>query len=204
MAGRFLRPLILLLLAQTFIATLTARPALACACCSERGSRVDRNVLLDEPTRVQIERMKFAKEATRAVEIGDGERSPLPAGSSSGYEMTMTRDKSVMAFAFRDSVGRNGRLSFVMPPRVWIFAVDPFGDAKDDGLGPSLYKEWRLTAPVKGDGIFRRGTPFGQTATLIFHGRGRGCTEAEHFTDWSLLLQGPAGKATFYGKLEAP
>jgi hypothetical protein len=177
--------------------------ALACACCSERGSRIDRSVPLDAPTRVQIERMAFAKDASIA-DIGDDERSPLPAGSSSSYEVTVTRDKGVMAFAFRDPTGRNGRLSFVMPPRVWIFAVDPFGDAKDKGLGPPLYKEWRLTAPVKGDGIFRRGTPFGQTATLIFHGRGLGCTEAEHFSDWSLLLAGPAGKATFYGRLDTP
>lgn len=203
-ARRLLRLLILLLLVQSFFGALAAHPAHACACCSERGSRVDRSVLLDEPTRVQIERMKFAKEAALGGDIGDNERSPLPAGSASSYEVTVTRDKSVVAFAFRDPIGRNGRLSFVMPPRVWIFAVDPFGDAKDEGLGPPLYKEWRLTAPVKGDGIFRRGTPFGQTATLIFHGRGRGCTEAEHFSDWSLLLQGPAGKATFYGRLEAP
>jgi len=197
------RSLCLLLLIQPVSAVLS-NPAHACACCSERGSRVDKSVLLDEPTRVQIERMKFAGEAALGGDIGDNERSPLRAGLSSSYEVTVTREKSVLAFAFRDPVGRNGRLSFVMPPRVWIFAVDPFGDAKDEGLGPLLYKEWRLTAPVKGDGIFRRGTPFGQTATLIFHGSGRGCTEAEHFSDWSLLLQGPAGKATFYGKLEAP
>jgi hypothetical protein len=178
--------------------------ALACACCSERGSRIDKSVLLDGPTRLQIERMVFAKDATLGGDFGDEDPSPLPAGSSSSYEVTTTRDKGVMTLAFRDPLGRNGRLSFTVPARIWIFSVDPFGDAKDEGLGPLLYKEWRLTAPVKGDGIFRRGMPPGQTMTLILHGRGRGCTEAEHFTDWSLLLRGPAGKATFYGRLEAP
>ena len=147
--------------------------------------------------------MVFAKEATLGDDMADDRPSPLPAGSSSSYELTVTRDKG-MTFAFRDPTGRTGKLSFTVPPRIWFFEVDPFGDARDEGLGPALYKEWRLTAPVKGDGIFRRGTPFGQTATLIFHGRGRGCTEAEHFTDWSLLLAGPAGKATFYGRLETP
>jgi hypothetical protein len=161
-------------------------------------------VPLDEPTRLQIERMIFAKEASLGGDIGDDGPSPLPAGSSSSYELTMTRDKGGMTFALKDPLGRSGRLRFTMPPRIWIFAVDPFGDTKDEGLGPVLYKEWRLTAPVQGDGIFRRSTPVRQTVTLIFHGRGRGCTEAEHFTDWSLLLNGPAGKATFYGKLEAP
>jgi hypothetical protein len=191
----------LLLLALAFT---SASDALACACCSERGTRVDKSALLDEPTRVQIERMTFAKKAALGDGIGDETPGPLPSGSSSSYELAVTRDKGVMTFAFRDSLGRNGRLRFAMPARIRIFSVDPFGDAKDEGLGPLLYKEWRLTARVKGDGIFRRGTPPGQTLTLIFHGRGRGCTEAEHFSDWSLLLRGPAGEATFYGRLEAP
>jgi len=199
---RFLRLLTLFALLQIAIAGFMMRPAFACACCSERGSRVDKSVLLDEPTRLQIERMIFAKAAALGGDVGDDGPSPLPAGSSSSYELTMTRDKGVMTFAFRDPLGRSGRLSFAVPARIWIFAVDPFGDAKDEGLGPPLYKEWRLTAPVKGYGIFRRGTPAGQKATLILHGRGRGCTEAEHFSDWSLLLYGPAGRATFYGRLE--
>lgn len=186
------------------LVTAFGSDALACACCSERGSRIDKSMLLDEPMRVQLERMVFARNASLGGDIGDEDPSPLPAGSSSSYEVTMTRDKGVMTFAFRDPLGRNGRLSFAMPARIWIFSVDPFGDTKDEGLGPLLYKEWRLTAPVKGDGIFRRGTPPGQQMTLILHGRGRGCTEAEHFSDWSLLLRGPAGRATFYGKLEAP
>jgi hypothetical protein len=201
---RFLRLLTLLALLQAVIVGFTVRPAPACACCSERGSRVDKSVLLDAPTRLQIERMIFAKDAALGGDIGDESLSPLPAGSSSSYELTMTRDKGVMTFALKDPLGRSGHLSFTMPRRIWIFAVDPFGDTKDEGLGPLLYKEWRLTAPVKGDGIFRRGTLAGQKATLILHGRGRGCTEAEHFSDWSLLLHGPAGKAMFYGRLETP
>jgi hypothetical protein len=202
--GRLLRLLTFLALLQVVATGVAVRPALACACCSERGSRVDRSALLDEPTRLQIERMIFAKEAALGGDVSDDGPSPLPAGSSFSYELTVTRDKALMTFAFKDPLGRSGRLSFTVPPRIWIFAVDPFGDAKDEGLGPLLYKEWRLTAPVKGDGIFRRGTLAGQKATLILHGRGRGCTEAEHFSDWSLLLHGPAGKATFYGRLEAP
>jgi hypothetical protein len=52
--------------------------------------------------------------------------------------------------------------------------------------------------------VFRRAAQTGQKVTLIFHGRGRGCTEAEHFTHWSLLLHGPAGKLTLYGALAKP
>ena len=42
-----------------------------------------------------------------------------------------------------------------------------------------------------------------QKATLIVHGRGRGCTEASEFTDWTLMLQGPPGKLTLYGALSS-
>jgi hypothetical protein len=176
--------------------------ALACACCSERGTRIDRRFKLDDATRHQIERMTFAADASLTSQLDDDARSPMLPGASSSYELTVTRDKGVMTFMFREPKGRNGRLSFTVPNKIWIFTVDPFGDAKDEGLGPSLYKEWRLTTPVKSDGIFRRARPPGHMATLIFHGRGRGCTEAEHFTDWSLLLQGPAGDVMFYGALE--
>ena len=39
--------------------------------------------------------------------------------------------------------------------------------------------------------------------TLIVHGRGRGCTEASEFTDWTLVLDGAAGKLTLYGALSS-
>ena len=39
------------------------------------------------------------------------------------------------------------------------------------------------------------------TVSLILHGRGRGCTEAADFTAWTLLIDGPSGKVTFYGAL---
>ena len=40
-----------------------------------------------------------------------------------------------------------------------------------------------------------------QKVTLIVHGRGRGCTEASEFTDWTLTLHGAPGKLTLYGAL---
>jgi len=39
--------------------------------------------------------------------------------------------------------------------------------------------------------------------TLILHGRGRGCTEPTHFTDWTLQVRGPALKFTLYGALSS-
>jgi len=35
----------------------------------------------------------------------------------------------------------------------------------------------------------------------VLHGSGRGCTDASHFTDWTLLVHGRE-KLTLYGALE--
>jgi hypothetical protein len=179
------------------------QPALACACCSDRGSRIDASFPLSDAPRTQIERMRFANSAVLATDESD-DASALENGMSSEFALTVTRAAGGITFAFRNPKGHSGTLRFAMPKTYWNFQVDPFGDAKDEGLGPSLYKEWRLTAPVSGDGVFKRAAAAGQKTTLIFHGRGRGCTEAEHFTHWSLLLRGPAGKLTLYGALEKP
>jgi len=190
------------LLAASFT-PVTMSTALACACCSDRGARIDAASPLGNVPRTQIDRMRFANSAVLA---GDdrADPNPLEEGLSATFTLTVTRTAGGMTFTFRDPKGRTGTLRFTMPKTYWDFQVDPFGDAKDEGLGPILYKEWRLTAPVTGDGLFKRAAAAGQSVTLIFHGRGRGCTEAEHFTHWSLLLHGAAGKLTLYGALEKP
>ena len=106
-----------------------------------------------------------------------------------------------MVFAFHDQADRTTMLALAIPDTISIFEVDPFGDEKDEGLGPVLYKEWQLTADAHATGALRRLVESGPKVTLIFHGRGRGCTEAMHFTDWSLLIRGQAGSLTLYGAL---
>ena len=49
--------------------------------------------------------------------------------------------------------------------------------------------------------MFRNFVGPGQKLTLILHGRGRGCTEAGDFTDWTLLIEGPSGELQVYGAL---
>lgn len=41
-----------------------------------------------------------------------------------------------------------------------------------------------------------------EEATLFLHGCGRSCTEASHFTAWTLLLSGSKATASFYGNLD--
>ena len=75
-------------------------------------------------------------------------------------------------------------LALAIPKTISIFEVDPRGDAKDEGPGPSLYKEWKLTRDVRAATGRFAACRHGQKLTLVLHGRA-GCTDASHFTDWS-------------------
>lgn len=178
-----------------------ASEAFACACCTHTGWRYVEVERLSERRLVQIEQMAFAKAAALAV----GEADPRIKGISdpdTKYTLGVTRRKDRMVFAFRDRKGRDGTLVLAIPKTIAIFEVDPRGEEKDNGLGPSLYKEWKLTANAAGDGLFRRIVGAGQKITLVLHGRGIGCTDAGHFTDWTLLVHGPSDKLTLYGALD--
>ena len=150
----------------------------------------------------EIDRMGFAKTA----KLSAGEADPEIKGienPSTDYQLDVARENERMVFAFRDAKGRSGKLALAIPKTISIFEVDPRGDEKDKGLGPSLYKEWKLTANAAGDGLFRRIVGAGQKITLVLHGRGIGCTDAGHFTDWTLLIHGPSDKLTLYGALDS-
>lgn len=173
--------------------------ALACACCSNRASRYVEVEKLSESRLGEIERMTFAEEAFVAEGAGDHPVEIQNLGTKLLLAVAQTRKEIV--FSFRDQQGRAGALTLAIPDTISIFEVDPRGGEKDEGLGPNLYKEWQLTANASGAGIFRPLVETSQKATLILHGRGRGCTEPMHFTDWTLLIRGPAGKFTLYGAL---
>jgi len=173
--------------------------ALACACCSNTASRYVAVEKLGEQRRGEIERMTFAEEAFVAEGAGDHPIEIQNLGTK--LPLTVTQTKTEIVFSFRDQSGRAAALTLAVPDAISIFEVDPRGDTRDNGLGPSLYKEWQLTMSANGSGAFRPLVEAGQKVTLILHGRGHGCTEAMHFTDWTLLVRGPAGKFTLYGAL---
>jgi hypothetical protein len=50
-----------------------------------------------------------------------------------------------------------------------VFEVDP-RDRPDRGQGPTLYKEWKLSAPAAGSGVFRPGIAPRQLLTLVLQG----------------------------------
>jgi len=173
--------------------------ALACACCSNRASRYVEVEKLSERRLGEIERMTFAEEAFVAEGADDHPIDIQNLGTKLLLAVAQTRKEIV--FSFRDQQGRAGALTLAIPDTISIFEVDPRGGEKDEGLGPNLYKEWQLTANASGTGMFQPLVETSQKVTLILHGGGRGCTEAMHFTDWTLQIRGPAGKFTLYGAL---
>jgi hypothetical protein len=175
--------------------------ALACACCSNTASRYVAVEKLGEQRRGEIERMTFAKEAFVAETAADHPVEIQNLGTKLLLAITQTEKEIV--FSFRDERGRAGVLTLAIPDTISIFEVDPRGSDKDTGLGPTLYKEWQLTATASATGTFGALVDTSQKVTLILHGRGRGCTEATHFTDWTLLVHGTAGKFTLYGALSS-
>ena len=173
--------------------------ALACACCSNRAARYVEVEKLGEYRLGVIERMTFAEEAFLAEGADDHPIDIQDLGMT--LQLAVTRTKQEMVFSFRNPRGRATALTLAIPGTISIFEVDPRGGERDEGLGPNLYKEWQLTANATATGVFRPLVENSQKVTLILHGRGRGCTEAMDFTDWTLLIHGPASKVTLYGAL---
>jgi hypothetical protein len=170
-------------LASAALTLACVQTALACACCTETAQRAVATVSLRPDKLVQIELMRFAKEAKLYSGAADNEIRGVEEPTTD-YDLAVAMQEDRMVFSFRDAKGRPGTLTLMLPQTISIFEVDPRGGEKDGGLGPSLYKEWTLTANAVGDGLFRGVVGPGQRLSLIFHGRGLGCTEASHFTDW--------------------
>jgi hypothetical protein len=173
--------------------------ALACACCTNRASRYVEVEKLGEQRLGVIERMTFAEEAFVAEGAADHPIEIQNLGTN--FLLSVTQTSKEIVFSFRDQKGRAGAVTLAIPNIISIFEVDPRGDEKEGGLGPVLYKEWQLTANASATGTFRPLVDTSQKVTLILHGRGRGCTEANHFTDWTLQVRGPDLKFTLYGAL---
>jgi hypothetical protein len=197
------QPLILFLLAATF-ALVEAGAAQACACCTNPGQRYVENTKLDTYRRSVVNDIRFTKEATLYTDERDlTDIKGLANPSSEPYAFSAAQQKDRFVFSFRDSRKNEGTITLVLSDAVAVFEVDTRDEEhKDQGLGPLLYKEWRLTAPFSGNGIFKTGNGGYQRVTLILQGRGRGCTDAAHFTHWTISVHGPLGNYLFYGALE--
>jgi len=175
--------------------------AIACACCAEPGYRVDDERKIAPADKAELERIRFAKAAQlyhdQSEEPVKGLRDP-----SLAYELLVSSKGSRWTLTFRGENGKSGTLTFVLPRKLHRFYVDRRTGSPD--LGTPLYKEWRLSAPVSGTGIFKQGMGKRSTIQLVFQGMGNRCHDAEMFTHWTLVVKGPAADYSLYGALAKP
>jgi hypothetical protein len=173
--------------------SLPTDDALACACCTNRAGRYVEVEPLTAPRLDKIEQMTFAEEAFVAQGAADHPIDLKDFGPA--LQLAVRQTKTEIVFAFRGDGGRTSEVTLALPGTISIFEVDPRGGEPDSGLGPTLYKEWQLTGTATAAGVLRPLVEsHDQKLTLLVQGRGRGCTEASQFTDWTLTIHGPAGK----------
>ncbi len=179
--------------------------AAACACCTNPGYRFVESQKILPFQRDLVRELSFAKEAKLFVDERDLADIKGIANPSESYALTVSQRKDRFVFSFRDDKKNEGTLTLVFSDTISIFEIDTRDDEhQNQGLGPLLYKEWRLTAPFSGTGIFKAGNGGYQRITLIFQGRGRGCPDAGQFRHWTLSVYGPLGNYLLFGNLEKP
>jgi hypothetical protein len=176
------------------------RTALGCACCTHEGQRNVATVEIDSAKRQQIESLRYGGKATLFVGEGDVAAIEGIATPSGSYDLTAKWVDNLLVFSFRDSGGRSGTLALARPKTVSLFEIDP-RDSPDVGQGPILYKEWRLSSPAAGSGVFAPGASPRHMLTLVIQGRGNNCTSDLDFSHWTLVMQGPMANYMLFGNL---
>jgi hypothetical protein len=182
------------------LALAAPRSALACACCSNEGQRNVDVVALDGSKREALEALRFTDEAKLYVGEADPDSVTGIANPSALYSIKAAWNGNQIVFTLKDEQGHAGTLALELPGKISIFEVDP-RDAPDQGTGPSLYKEWKLTGQAAGSGAFGLGGSLKQMLTLIVQGRGNSCTSAGDFAHWTLVMQGPKANYSLFGDL---
>jgi hypothetical protein len=181
-----------------------AATAEACACCTNTGQRNVGIYQLDGFRRAEIDQVRFAPVAHLFTGEADADAIKGIATPSLRYDLSVTQQANRWVFSFRDAQGRSGTLTLVIPKSVAVLEVDPRRGEQEGGLGPTLYKEWKLTAPLAGTGVFAPGAGKGQLVTLILQGHGNSCPSATDFTHWALVVSGPNARYHLYGDLLLP
>jgi hypothetical protein len=176
---------------------LTADKPLACACCAEEGEWYERSERITSAQLYQLQRVRFSQTAnTYQSPADDDELSTI-------YALTQTRSGRHWDLRFRDEGGKTGTLSFTLPATATLYGAD-MQDSPPGGLGPALYKEWRLTGTARVTGVLKKGLAGPARFRLILQGRGNNCGEAEDYKKWILQVSGARRSYSFYGSLNNP
>jgi hypothetical protein len=176
----------------------------ACACCTNTGQRHDAVETLTPERLDEIGRLRFG--LTARLFTGEAEPADIQGikEPSSRYDLRVLREGARWVFTFRDTNGRSGTLALALPKSISVLEVDPRRGERPGGTGPTLYKEWKLTARAAGTGIFTPGMGGEARMTLVLQGHGNSCVGAADFTHWTLAVSGPAARYHLFGELIRP
>lgn len=174
----------------------------ACACCTETGQRLDTSGVMRDHERASLELLSFGASAQLYASVAfPDDIKGVASPSEKPYGLRGSRTDGRIVFDLVDPQGKAGQIALPVPRRLTRFEVDPRDDAhKDRGLGPTLYKEWRLDGEARLGGVFAAGGNRA-TARLILHGYGNSCTDAHDFTHWTLVVTGPGIRFRLLGAL---
>ena len=196
-----MRQLRLTLALAAAVALAAPREAHACACCTNPGQRNVDVEALDQGKRALLEELRFADAAKLFLGEADPDSVKGIANPSTDYTLNAAWEGNRLVFTLKDEQGHAGTLALELPNKISIFEIDP-RDAPDQGTGPPLYKEWKLTGKATGSGAFGAGAGSGQLLTLIVQGSGNSCTSASDFAAWTLVMQGPKANYALFGDLK--
>lgn len=185
-------------------ALLWPASALACACCAEPGTWMERTDRISDYELSELNRLRFdASVTTFMTEAGEDTIQGI-SNPTESYTLTLSKQQRRWELRFKDKRGRTGVLTLSVPATITEFSADIHDGQESSGGGPLLYKEWRLTGTLNGTGIFKKGSTPQTKFRLVLQGRGNGCTDAEVFNNWTLQVFGPRASYSFYGKFTDP
>jgi hypothetical protein len=176
--------------------------ALACACCTEPGQRLEIVTPIDSYLRDELQSIAIASTARLYTDAGfpetvEGVESP----SDAGYSIDMRLSEGSLVLSLSDADGNSGSIELLLPGEMYRFEVDPReGAPLEGGAGPTLYKEWKLEGEATLTGVFAAGGRRAN-AVLVLQGRGKGCTTAADFTHWTLGISGTGVRFMLLGDL---
>ncbi|WP_337660594.1 hypothetical protein [Anderseniella sp. Alg231-50] len=178
----------------------------ACACCAETGYRSETVSEVGTLGRHILQSIRFT---SRAELDGSADNtlglikpsSDEPEGSLV-YALESTVEPDILKFKLSREGQERGEISFPLPSVMTRFGVDTRDPADSENrLGPTLYREWRLTGDATLTGLVTKGTQTAQIR-LILQGRGNYCVDVLDFTHWSLAVEGKAIRFSLIGELE--
>jgi hypothetical protein len=201
-----MRPRLAAALVLSAVALLTPAAARACACCAEPGERMEYDGRLESYDAGVVDGLVFDPAATlysTAADWTEQVRGIDNPAQSYDYTLKLEKDGRVWRFDLTDAAGHRGSLSFRRPAQLRKLHIDTAPQPPDEGQSTnvSLYKEWRLQGPVRGNGMFTLGRTHRAEATLILHGSGNNCTDSSQFGNWTLDVTGEGVRFRFFGKL---